>query len=120
MHDWYAANSLTVKAKDLQTEAGHLLMGEVFSRDKANSAARKIGILLYRAAQVQTAWRLKVARLREKHKQAKRAADAGQVRQDSAGGAADEGDEGKGDKYPEITWKEVRGEMKPYIDYGMD
>jgi hypothetical protein len=95
-------------------------MGEVFSRDKADSAARKIGILRYRAAQVQTTWRRKLARLREKHKQAKRAAEAEQVRRDSAGGAIDEGDEGKSDKCPEITWKEVRGEMKPYIDYGMD
>jgi hypothetical protein len=95
-------------------------MGEVFSRNKADSEARKIGILRYRAAQVQTTWRRNLARLREEHKKTKRAAGAEQVRQDSAGGATDEGDEGKGNKYPEITWKEVRGEMKPYIDYGMD
>jgi hypothetical protein len=93
------------------------VLGEAFSD---GPALRRIGNLRYRAAQVQNTWRLKLERLREEHRQAKRAAGAEQVRQDSAGGAADEGDEGKGNKYPEITWKEVRGEMRPYIDYGMD
>jgi hypothetical protein len=117
MNNRYAANCHVVKAKDLQTNAISLVLGAAFSD---SPALRGIGNLRYRAAQVQNTWRLKLERLREERRQAKRAADAEKGCQGSAGGAADEGDEGKGYKYPEITWKEVRGEMKPYIDYGMD
>jgi hypothetical protein len=94
-----------------------LVLGEAFSD---GPALRRIGNLRYRAAQVQNTWRLKLERLREEHRQAKRAADAEKGDQKSACGASNEGNEAKGDKYPEITWKEVRGEMKPYIDYSMD
>jgi hypothetical protein len=117
MNNQYVANCLLVKAKDLQTNAITLVLGEAFSN---GSALRRIGNLRYRAAQVRNTWRLKLDRLREEHRQAKRAADAEQIRQDSASGAIEEGDEAKDDGYPEITWKEVRGGMKPYIDYSMD
>lgn len=117
MNGWYIADSHTVKARDLQTQAITLVLGEAFSH---SPAFRKIGILRFRAAQVQTTWLRKLTRLREEREQAKRTADGESGGENSTGVSGDDEGEAKGEKWPEITWKDVRGEMEPYICYAMD
>jgi hypothetical protein len=105
---------LTVKAKHLQTQAITLVLGEAFSR---GPMLRKFGIDRYRAAQVQTAWRRKLARMREEHKQAKREKEG---HQDAEGGPGGEAGKPKGKMKWKITMMDVRGEMTPFIDCHMD
>lgn len=109
-----STNHLTVKAKHLQTQAITLVLGEAFSH---GPSLRKIGINRYRAAQVQTAWRRKLVRMREEHKQAKREKEG---HQDSEGGSGGEAGKPKGKMKWKITMMDVRGEMTPFIDCHMD
>jgi hypothetical protein len=90
------------------------VLGEAFSRSKA---ARKIGIVRYRAAMVQTAWRRKLARMREEHQRTKREKER---LQESEGSSAGEAGKAKGKMTWEITMKDVHGEMTPFIDRHMD
>lgn len=123
----------TVKAKSLQTKATNLVMGEVFSRGKA---WRKIGLLRYRAATLQTKWLRRLAELREKHQHERNdksgLADSG----DSGETADNEGDQGgpgldvvKDDQSAKVnsrkrkasvTLEDVRGKMKPFVCQKMD
>jgi hypothetical protein len=90
------------------------VLGEAFSHSKK---ARKIGILRYRAAQTQTSWRRKLARMREQHQRTKREKER---LQESEGGSDGEAGKSKGKKAWKITMVDVRGEMTPYIDRNMD
>lgn len=90
------------------------MLGEAFSRTKAG---RKMGIVRYRAAQVQTAWRRKLARMREEHQRTKREKER---LQESDGGSAGEAGKVKGKMKWTLTMKDVRGEMTPFIDRHMD
>jgi hypothetical protein len=105
---------LAVKAKHLQTQAITLVLGEACSRTKAG---RKMGILRYRAAEVQTAWRRKLARMREEHQRTTREKER---LQESEGGSAGEAGKAKGKMKWTLTMKDVRGEMTPFIDRHMD
>ena len=92
------------------------MLGEAFSRSKAT---RKIGMLRYRAAQTQTAWRRKLARMREEHQRVKREEERLQESEGGSGGETGKS-KGKGKMTWEITMKDVRGEMTPFIDRHMD
>jgi len=66
---------------------------------------------------VQTAWRRKLARMRELRDKAKRGKERLQGQE---GGSAGEAGKSK-DKTPwKITMMDVRGEMTPFIDRNMD
>ena len=90
------------------------MLEEAFSHSKKS---REIGILRFRAAQTQTAWRRKLARMREQRDKTKREKER---RQESEGGS--DGEAGKSNcKTPwKITMMDVRGEMTPFIDRNMD
>lgn len=107
-------NYLTVKAKHLQTQAINLVLGEAFSHSKKS---REIGVLRFRAAQVQTAWCRKLARMREQRDKAKRDKEG---RQEPEGVSDGEAGKSKGKTPWKITMMDVRGEMTPLIDRNMD
>ena len=90
------------------------MLGEAFSHSKA---MRKIGLLRFQAAQTQTSWRRKLARMREEHQKTKREKEG---RQESEGGSDGEAGTSKGKKPWKITMEDVRGEMTPFIDRTMD
>jgi hypothetical protein len=72
---------------------------------------------------VQSAWQLKLARLRKEQEKAKRAADSEQGSLGAVGVSNDEerkDGRAKGKEWTEITFNEVRGEMKPYICIAID
>jgi hypothetical protein len=112
------------------------MMGEALSHNKK---WRKIGLLRYRAAKVQTNWSLRLAWLRKQHKKSKAEKGRNEEDKDRSGktdnenavGTGDDqgskmsGDEGEfdHDEYesdPDVTMADVRGEMKPFISQEMD
>ena len=90
------------------------MLGEAFSHSKKS---REIGILRFQAAQTQTAWRRKLARMREQRDKTKREKER---RQESEGGSDGEAGKSKGKTPWKITMVDVRGEMTPFIDRNMD
>ena len=90
------------------------MLGEAFSRSKAT---RNIGMLRYRAAQTQTAWRRKLDRMRVEHQRVKREKER---LQEAEGGSGGEAGKPKGKMKWTLTMEDVRGEMTPFIDVHMD
>lgn len=90
------------------------MLGEACSHSKA---LRKIGLLRLRAAQTQTAWRRKLARMREEHQKTKREKER---LQEPEGGSDGEAGKSKGKIPWKITMVDVRGEMTPFLDTTMD
>jgi hypothetical protein len=117
------------------------MMGEALSH---NDKWRKIGLLRYRAAKVQTNWSLRLAWLRKQHKKSKaekgrneedkdrsgKTDDKNAVRTGDDQGSKMSGDESEvdsdeydSDEYesdPDVTMADVRGEMEPFISQEMD
>jgi hypothetical protein len=135
------ANNFTVKARGLQKQCIDLMMGEALSHNKK---WRKIGLLRYRAAKVQTNWSLRLAWLRKQHKKSKAEKGRNEEGKERSGKTDDEtavgtgGDQGSkmsgdesevdsdeydSDEYesdPDVTMADVRGEMDPFISQEMD
>ena len=135
------ANDFTVKARGLQKQCIDLMMGEALSRNKK---WRKIGLLRYRAAKVQTNWSLRLAWLRKQHKESKSEQAHNEGNKDGSGKTGDENtvgtvddqgsemdvDESEWDSEEsetdseesdaDVTMADVRGEMDPFIDEEMD
>jgi hypothetical protein len=117
------------------------MMGEALSRNKN---WRKIGLLRYRAAKVQTNWSLRLAWLRKQHKESKSEQARNEGNKDGSGKTGDENTIGTGDDQgsemdvdesewdseesetdseesdADVTMADVRGEMDPFIDEEMD
>ena len=128
------ANNFTVKARGLQKQCIDLMMGEALSRNKK---WRKIGLLRYRAAKVQTNWSIRLDWLRKQHKKSKAEQARNEANKDRSGKTGDENAVGTGDDQgskidvdecewdsdesdADVTMADVRGEMDPFIDEEMD
>jgi len=140
------ANNSAVKAKGLQTQLVDMMMGEALSRGQE---WRKIGLLRYRAAKVQTKWALHLAFLRKQHQKSKAEKNRNEEDKDGSGKTDSQKPVGKGDKQAsvkdvdedgdedeydseydseddsdesetDVTMADVRGEMKPFISDEMD
>lgn len=108
-------------------------MGEVFSRSKA---WRKIGLLRWRAAQVQTKWLRRLAELRKKHQQKGNyqsdlavsgdSGEAADIEGGQGGSGADAATDDQSGKVnsrkrkASVTLEDVRGKMKPFVCEEMD
>ena len=121
------ANNFTVKARGLQKQCIDLMMGEALSRNKK---WRKIGLLRYRAAKVQTKWSLHLAWLRKQHKKSKVVNGPNEEDKDRSGETYNKSPDGSGDDQgseedsnesdADITMADVRGEMNAFISQELD
>jgi hypothetical protein len=104
-----------------------MMMGEALSH---NPRWRKIGLLRYRAAKVQTKWSLHLAWLRKQHKKSKVAKGPNEEDKDRSGETYNKSPDGSGDDQgseedsdesdADITMADVRGEMDPFISQELD